>query len=163
MAWLRIDDGFPENRKILALPRRDRWTWLEVLAYCARQTNRGELPNNISDIVRHATPAFVRQAAEAGLLDMTDTGYVVHDWDEYNPRDPTGATRQMRYRNRSRNADVTENVTEENVTDVTPPRARASRPVPNPSIHKPFLPSNGCEAGKEGGVELGEDILRSIT
>ena len=149
MAWLRIDDGFPENRKVLALPRRDRWTWLEILAYCARQRNDGHVPAGISDIVRHATPAFIQQAHDAGLLDLTEAGYVVHHWDEYNPTDPTGAARQERYRNRKRNAAVTETVTGRNVTDVTP-RARASRPLPLKDSS--FLPTDLVD-GREGRTE----------
>ena len=150
MAWLRIDDGFPENRKVLALPRRERWTWLEVMAYCARQQNGGQVPNSSSDIVRHATPAFIQAAFDAGLLVLTDTGYEVHDWDEYNPKDPTNAVRQQRYRNAKRNAEVTENVTDENVTTVTPPRARVpSRPLTN---KEPSLPSTSTTdaEGTEG-------------
>jgi hypothetical protein len=167
MAWLRIDDGFPENRKILALPRRDRWTWLEVLAYCARQQNGGQVPNGISDIVRHATPAFIEAAHKAGLLDVTGTGYEVHHWDEYNPKDPTNAVRQQRYRNAKRNAEVTENVTEENVTTVTPPRARVpSRPQPlkEPTNQTTSTTDEVGLVGSENGFQTinYETILKDI-
>lgn len=163
MAWLRIDDGFPENRKVLSLARRDRWTWLEVMAYCARQQNGGQVPNSISDIVRHATPSFIEAAYHAGLLDRTDTGYVIHHWDEYNSKDVTGAARQQRYRNRQRNEQVTDNVTDRNVTKVTP-RAQARVRVPSPSpIQEPsFLPTSTTDAEGTEGAENGNQTIPDL-
>jgi len=90
MSWLRLDDGMPEHRKVLALPRKDRWTWLELLAYVARQNNGGHVPNGITDVLRWVTPTFLKQCVDAGLLDHeTSTQpvpnqYHVHDWDIYN-------------------------------------------------------------------------------
>jgi hypothetical protein len=159
VAWLRVDDGFPEHAKLLALRRTDRWTWVEVLAYCARQNNGGVVPNGVHDVVKYATPLFLEKCADAGLLDVTDSGYVVHDWEDYNPRDPTNAVRQQRYRRRHSNAQVTENVTEENVTTVTP-RARASRPVPITTT--PSNPSTSTTDGKEGRIENGEHTLPDL-
>lgn len=94
MAWLRVDDGMPEHRKVLALPRKDRWTWLELLCYVARQNNGGHVPAGVCDVLRWVTPAFLQRCAEAGLLDPAPapkavpgeppTRYVVHDWSVYN-------------------------------------------------------------------------------
>src|SRR5262245_1544434 len=159
MAWLRVDDGFTEHRKLVSLPRRDRWTWMELLTYCARQMNDGHVPNGIEDVLKHVTKVFIARCLEVGLLDEEDGGYYIHDWHVYNPRDPTNSVRQQRYRNAKRNADsnadVTANVTDENVTNVTPraqARARVpSRPVPNPSL----TPSELQDAGRnEGGNEI---------
>lgn len=84
MAWLRIDDRFSEHRKILALgSRANRWTWLEVLEYCARHGSP-TVPANIDERLRHVTPAFVARAVEVGLLDVVGDGYEVHDWRVYN-------------------------------------------------------------------------------
>ena len=165
MAWLRVDDGFPEHAKILALRRSDRWTWVEVLAYCARQNNGGVVPTGLADIVKHATPAFLHKCADAGLLDDTEHGYVVHDWAEYNPRDPTNAVRQQRYRrNAKSNGEVTEETVTATVTTVTPPRARVpSRPQPLTN-KEPSLPSNESRPeppeGQEG-LQIG-NILKEV-
>lgn len=85
MAWLRIDDGMPEHHKILSLPRKDRWTWIELLCYVARQNNGGHVPQGVCDLLRWVTPAFVKRCVELELLDLEDDGYHVHDWDVYNP------------------------------------------------------------------------------
>lgn len=85
MSWLRIDDGAPEHRKVLGLPRADRWTWIELLAYCARQQEDGIVPAGIDDALRHVTPAFVRKCIAVGLLDVDDAGEMrVHNWAIYN-------------------------------------------------------------------------------
>jgi hypothetical protein len=83
--WLRIDDGFPEHPKLLALgDHRHRWTWLEVLAYCARRQTQGIVPPGIRDVIPKATPTFIQRCIEVGLLDQEDATLRVHDWAIYN-------------------------------------------------------------------------------
>lgn len=83
--WLRLDDRFTEHRKILALGKRsDRWTWLELLEYCARHSSP-HVPANIDERLRYVTPAFVARCVELRLLDTRPDGsYEVHDWAVYN-------------------------------------------------------------------------------
>lgn len=85
MAWLRIDDGFADHPKIVQLGKPEqRWTWLEVLTYCARQRTAGKVPAGINDVIRRATPAFLKRCVAVGLLDEKDGALSVHDWDIYN-------------------------------------------------------------------------------
>lgn len=84
MAWLKVDDGMPEHRKVLTLPRKDRWTWMELLCYVARQNNGGHVPAGVTDVLRYVNTAFLTQCENAGLLDRDPGGYVVHDWAVYN-------------------------------------------------------------------------------
>lgn len=85
MAWLRIDDGFAEHPKLLELALADRWAWLEVLCYCARNGTDGRIPNGIGEAVKRATPALLGRAEKAGLVDRDEDGARhVHDWDIYN-------------------------------------------------------------------------------
>jgi hypothetical protein len=98
MAWLRVDDGLAEHRKILLLKRSERWTWMELLCYVARQNNGGHVPEGVGDVLRHVKPAFLQRCHELGLVDLEDGIYVVHDWNEYNPKDPTAPERMKRYR-----------------------------------------------------------------
>lgn len=160
MAWLRVDDGFPEHAKLLALKRGQRWTWLEVLAYCARQSNGGYVPAGISETMKWVTPAFLARCLEVGLLDEGEDGYTVHDWEVYNPKDPSGAQRQLRYRNRHRNDEVTGTVTETPLRKVTPPARAGARGPSRPLNKEPSLPSNGSREGKEG-LKIGE-VLKAV-
>ncbi len=119
MAWLRIDDRFTEHAKLVQLDRADRWTWMEVLTYCARQRS-GTVPTGISDVLKHVTEAFLEKCKTLGLLDEKRGVLSVHDWDAYNPKDRTAAERMARMRDR--NSAVTATVTE-----------TAPRPVPSPT------------------------------
>lgn len=148
MAWLRVDDRFTEHRKVVALKRGDRWTWLELLAYCARHGS-GHVPAGIVDVLRYVTPAFVRQCVQVGLLDANEDGsYEVHDWAVYNPKDPLKAARQARWRQGKGSdvdadvdapvdADVDASAVEERLHDRLPRRssraAARARPVPSPT------------------------------
>lgn len=144
MAWLRLDDGFTEHRKVVALKRADRWTWLELLTYCARQSNGGHVPQGVCDVLRWVTPKFLTRCAELGLLDVMEDGYRVHDWNVYNPKDATAAERMQRHRarNANRNDGVTPTVTEP-VTQASRDRdsrvAARARPVPSPEEQEPSV------------------------
>lgn len=84
MSWLRLDDGFAQHPKIARLPRGDRWTWLEVLLYCARYKTAGVVPASIGEVLPKATRSFLGRCSDLGLLDSGEGGYVVHDWAIYN-------------------------------------------------------------------------------
>lgn len=85
MSWLRVDDGFAEHPKVIALGGpAARWAWLEILAYCARRQTGGVIPPEIHDILRRATPELLAKAEQVGLIDVTEDGRVVHDWPIYN-------------------------------------------------------------------------------
>jgi hypothetical protein len=104
MSWLRVDDGFTQHPKLLKLPRGDRWTWLDVLCYCAKYRTDGVVTEAISEAVRGASPSFLERCRAQHLLDVNIAGeYVVHDWAEYNPKD-TSAERSQRYRDKRRGA-----------------------------------------------------------
>lgn len=103
MAWLRIDDGFDSHPKILALGSdQRRWTWSRILVYTCRYRS-ATIPANITDSIPRATPQFLRECIEIGLVDSTDGGTLeVHDWDDYQAGGTT-AERQRRSRDTSTN------------------------------------------------------------
>lgn len=134
MSWLRIDDGFAAHPKVTALTFRERWTWVSLLCYCARYKTEGRLPDNIKEHVQGATENMLKRCDDLGLLDHDDAGYVVHDWTVYSPKDPTASERQATWRARKRNGNVDESAVIPPLQDRLP-RARASRPVPSPSVN----------------------------
>ena len=108
MSWLRLDDGFSDHPKLLELSSADRWTWIEVLCYCARYRTGGHLPARIRSKIPRATPAFIVRALELGLLDEDEDGALeVHDWKVYNGALESLANRKKR--KRMRDAGVPEN------------------------------------------------------
>lgn len=139
MAWLRLDDGFTDHRKIVKLKTdQRRWTWLRILIYTARFRS-AEIPDDVSYMIPTATPKYLEECVEIGLLDRKDDGsLVVHDWSDYQPKDPTKAERQARWRAKNDkpvdapvDGDVDEPVDDENGPSRVAARAR---PVPSPPV-----------------------------
>lgn len=99
MAWLRIDDGFMEHPKVLALKPRELAVHLRALCYAARRRDPHITPGTIPILV--ATATDVERLVELGLWDVNGDGWVIHDWDEYQPRPLTNSERQTEYRRRN--------------------------------------------------------------
>jgi hypothetical protein len=110
MSWLKLDDRFAQHPKLTQLSRSDRWTWVEILCYCARYETDGFVPETLKEAVPKASADYLNRAYELGLLDLTSDGeeslFRIHDWTVYNPRDPLKSERQARWRRRKRDGDV---------------------------------------------------------
>ncbi len=97
MPFVALEGKFPQHPKLLGFSRSDRFTWVEILCYCAEYRTKGYIPGRIQDVIRQATPKLLRQFAEVGLLDLVydpdrgGQGYAIHDWEEFNG---TGAERR---------------------------------------------------------------------
>jgi len=157
MPWLRVDDLFADHPKVEILTDREFRVHVRVLCYCARYKTRGRIPAAIWTTIRGLTRTMGDRFVEVGLWDKDDQGLSVHDWEKYNPHDPTKAERQARWR-ANRNADVDTHVD----GDVDTPRdadvdlrARARARGPSPTHLKPV--SNETRNGRylcpECGIE----------
>lgn len=152
MAWARLDDGFPEHPKVLAVGPFGLTVFVRALCYSARNLTDGFIPNAATasftvDFARtsraaHAVDWPARLVA-AGLWDMAPGGYLIHDYLAYNPSKEkvlaerkAAAERVKRWRADPRNAksntvtlDACNGVTNGGVTvEVTPP------PSPSPPL-----------------------------
>lgn len=146
MAWLRHDDQRCLNRKIGQLTDVEYRALDGLHEYCARARNGGNFARTDLHFAlyvtprgpRHVTQKHLNSFVKHGLVDLTEEGFKVHDWDVYQPKDPTAAERMQRHRDR--NADRNGTVTDA-VTPASPDRdSRArgpSRPVPNTKTPSP--------------------------
>lgn len=100
MAWLRIDDGFTGHPKVAALSDGEFRAWVRLLCWSAAYKT-DEVPRGIVGSIVGITKKRLERYAELGLLDEDDSGYTVHDWYSYNPKDPTAADRMRRLRERA--------------------------------------------------------------
>lgn len=83
MAWLRLDDGFDTNHKILELREVERWRWTRVLVYCAKNRNKGVVTATV--LRELGLEKTVQKLLQIGLLDeLSGNAYRVHDWYVYN-------------------------------------------------------------------------------
>jgi hypothetical protein len=111
MTWFRVDDTMILNGKVGDLSDSELRSLLGLWSFCSRSKNDGEF---ILDDLRHAVfatprgPRIVRaehvsKFVSMGLVNTEDgVAFSVNDWRTYQPKDPTGAERQKRYRDRDK-------------------------------------------------------------
>jgi hypothetical protein len=90
MSWVKLDDQFFLNPKVISAGRDARDLYLAALTYTAGQLTDGYLPEGCILLV--AAMAQITTAAESakrlvdvGLWDKCKTGYTIHDYLDYNP------------------------------------------------------------------------------
>jgi hypothetical protein len=103
MAWVRLDDTFPEHPKLVAAGPLAGWLWVCGLAYCARYLTDGVIPaavvpRLVRDTLARRTrydrghdASTMRRRCVDDLLNVglwerdNDGNIVVHDYLEYQP------------------------------------------------------------------------------
>jgi len=88
MAWFKVDDGLHASRKLLKIPKRNRFAaiglWTVAGSWCADQLTDGNVPNYM--ITEWGGPPAAPEAlTDAGLWERTHDGYVFYNWHEYQP------------------------------------------------------------------------------
>jgi hypothetical protein len=86
--WVKIDDHFPNHPKVVRAGGDAAWLYLCGLCYCAEHLTDGKIPAamvpRLSD--RKAPMKLARKLVDVGLWDGSETtGFVVHDWCDWNP------------------------------------------------------------------------------
>ena len=90
MAWVKIDDQFSVNAKVLAAGKDGRELHISALCHCNRNLTDGLVA---VDVVRqigalfevYDTDAAIERLLAIGLWERVDGGYMIHDYLEYNP------------------------------------------------------------------------------
>lgn len=160
MTWFRVDDGFPQHPKVLAIPRKDRATavglWTLAGGWCSAQLTDGHLASHMIDELG-ASRRIASLLVQVGLWEAVEGGYRFHDWADWNPtraqviadREAT-RDRVRKFRDRKRNAvtppEVTAGVTRYNGVSNGPPVPTRPDPTPkeSPSDSLPLdLPAEG--------------------
>lgn len=144
MSWVRTDDSFCQHPKFEGWPPARRWAWLEVMHYCARYQTGGRIPNDLSLLPRFCTKSLVNAAEKSGWVDRDSDGDLwIHDWEKYNPTDPTKAERQAKWRAK-RNGQV----------DVAVDKSPSTQPSTKPSTSRARLPSPKNTSRSTEGSDL---------
>lgn len=85
MAWVKLDDGFPEHPKVEKAGDRAGWLYICALAYASRTLSDGFIPE--SRVPRLTNLPKPRDLAERlvaqGLWDRIDGGYQIHDYEQH--------------------------------------------------------------------------------
>lgn len=106
MAWVALDDKFPHHPKIMALTDAEFRAWASALAYSQMYRTSGHIQKTSLQSIPRATPKIAASLVNAGLWHNNDDGWVIHDWDEYNPERRLKSDRQQRWRDGKNDTDV---------------------------------------------------------
>lgn len=104
MGWARMDDGFDDHPKVLALLEEEQGgaavgLWTLCLTYAHRTTRKaGKTPGAIpSGLPRRYLGPLGRELAlllvKVGLWDEAAEGWIIHDFGDYLPSEETRAAR----------------------------------------------------------------------
>jgi hypothetical protein len=106
MAWSRLDDQLYDNMKVLSFSHPAFRLWVCSITYSNRQQTRGHLTQAAAVALarqqRVQAKAIQELVAKGGWDKNGDGGYVVHDYEQFNPHDPTAAERMRRHRAKGR-------------------------------------------------------------
>lgn len=87
MTWVKLDEQFPEHRKVIAAGGDAAWLFICMLAYCNRNETDGVIPGDVvarlSD--RRHPAKLTARLFDVGLLEGHPDGWLVHDYHEYQP------------------------------------------------------------------------------
>lgn len=87
MPWVRLDEHFPEHRKILAAGGDAAWLHVCAISYAARNLTDGHIPATVLDRLsdrRHPAKLAAR-LVEVGLWQLAPDGWMIHDFLDYQP------------------------------------------------------------------------------
>lgn len=91
MGWVKLDDGFFRNPKVLQITKDAKTLYLAALCYAGAQLTDGFIPQGAIAVLAAdaglsgaAAPKAARQLLDSGLWESRPGGYAIHDYLAYN-------------------------------------------------------------------------------
>jgi hypothetical protein len=112
MVWTKLDDGFPDNPKLLRAIAKvgdvAGWLWVCGINYCNRHLTDGFIQAEvIPRILVHKRPLDVAAALVAsGCWDVVEGGYQVHDFTAWNRSRSEVEAQREKWRGKKRGSTV---------------------------------------------------------
>ena len=92
MVWVKLDDGFPEHAKMLAVGPLGLAMQVSALCYANRNLTDGFIPTaaakklvDLDDIRGVAWKGIVKRLVDVGAWKEVPGGWQIHDYAEYQP------------------------------------------------------------------------------
>lgn len=85
MPWAKVDDGWWSHPKVLGLSLAARGLWVTALSWSCAQ-RRDEVPRQLAVMVAEDPDELAGELVAAGLWQVTDRGWRIHDWAQYQDR-----------------------------------------------------------------------------
>ena len=101
MPWVKLDDNFPSNDKVLSVGADAFRLYVEGLCHCARNLTDGVVTAHA--LRRLWEPSSAAELVTARLWTASDDGYEINDYLEFNPsREQVEAQREAARERQSR-------------------------------------------------------------
>lgn len=89
MTWVRMDDSWPFNRKLLGVEPCERLMWCMSIAYCSSQNTDGRIDWHMARMLGFLAGAddleqSIDRLVGARLWDADGDGWMVHDYLDFN-------------------------------------------------------------------------------
>jgi hypothetical protein len=151
MGWVKLDDGFFRNPKVLQVGRDAKLLYLAGLCYSGSALTDGFIPGNAPKVLAADSEIgsprkSVQELVAAGLWEDTEGGYLIHDYLLHNSsaehvRAKRDAARERMQRNRSQDVRANDQRSSRNVrepdTETETETERVGVPPTPPAREKP--------------------------
>lgn len=95
MPWVKLDDSFWANPKVLAVGNEAAGAYVRMLSYCGQHLTDGAIDDATSKFI--AKPAITRKLADHGFIERNGEGWLIPDFLDFNPsKEQTEAKRKAR-------------------------------------------------------------------
>lgn len=87
MSWAKIDDQFFTHKKVIDLSKDAKLLYLVGLTHCSGQLTDGQITTSVLRVLAATVDVdreCVAELVSAGLWDVVEQGYSVHDYHNYN-------------------------------------------------------------------------------
>ena len=161
MAWVYLDDHFPDHPKVVAAGSAAAWLFVAGLAYCKRYETDGRIPKaQVGRLVDARSPQkLALRLCEVRLWEMHGDEYHVHDYSDWNkPAESRSAagrkaaharwSREKRSANAYANASEShgERTTNADASTCPPPHPPTDENKSSDDSHKPPDPPDDDQA-----------------
>ena len=154
MPWVKLDDGFSEDKKVLQAGPLAMALHVAALCYCNRHLTDGLVPRaalpqlvNLKGLMYiKRTPnvhQLARRLVNVGLWERENRDYHIHDFLDYQPSRREIETRRKGLHQIRSEAGAGSKQNVHQMTSNLQPRPVPSRPVPSPSNYPPNPPKGG--------------------
>jgi hypothetical protein len=159
MPWFRIDDGWHSHPKVIEAGNAAAGLWVRIGSYCSQYATDGYIPARTANQL--GAKRELTRLQTVGLLVAVEGGYLIPDFNEYNPsaeqvkaQRKATAERQKRWREQRSSNAVTDAVTDDARNAVT--NAAHSLPVPSLSVI-----TSSCNSQSQSGDPV-DDVIRHV-
>lgn len=170
MPWTRLDDGFHQHPKILALSDAAHRLYVDTLNWAVGNLTDGRVPDYLPNVCLPHGNLKTRRAAAgelvaAGLWTLNGNGWVIHDFNVYQETKEEVQARREKWSNRKRSmrdstVDSTVDTTQDTPMEAARDPVRTRVPIPIPKEAKASTQRNDeTQTNREGVWTALEDLF----